>query len=408
MNVLEATLKRLEIIFSDFDHIYFSVSGGKDSSTMVQLANQVAQKMNKKFDVMFLDQEAISKFTVSHIEELKHLSQIRHFFHICLPFEEDNACSFFEPQWIMWDQNKKDIWTREMPQNCINEFNHEFTWFRKGMADFEFYALFSDWYQQKFAMNQKIACCVGIRAKESLDRRISINNRYNETYQGYRWSIHQAESVNGNDQIYRFFPMFDWDVKDIWKCNSVMNFSYNKIYDLMYKCGWSIHEMRICQPFGVQQRIGLDLFAKTEPETWEKIVNRVSGANCGAIYSRSKLFGHLKTNKPKHMSWEQYCCFIVESISLRNKDIALWYLDKIEVTLKYHKTKYNQEITDQTVSNSKEFISWQIIARALEKNDFWMKRLSFGESKKGYQLLDKLKLKEDLKNVSSASLPKHV
>jgi len=155
--------------------------------------------------------------------------------------------------------------------------------------------------------------------------------------------------------------------------------------------------MRICQPFGIQQRIGLDLFAKTEPETWEKIINRVSGVNCGALYSRSKLFGHLKTNKPKNMTWEQYCCFLIESISLRNLDIALWYIDKIEVTLRYHKKKYNQDITDKTVSNSKEYISWQVIARALEKNDFWMKRLSFGESKKGYQLLDSLKLKRGIK-----------
>ena len=45
-NVLDAALERLEIIFENFDNIYFSVSGGKDSSVMVQLANQVAKKMN--------------------------------------------------------------------------------------------------------------------------------------------------------------------------------------------------------------------------------------------------------------------------------------------------------------------------------------------------------------------------
>ena len=34
-NVLEATKDRLRIMFENFDHIYFSVSGGKDSSVMV-------------------------------------------------------------------------------------------------------------------------------------------------------------------------------------------------------------------------------------------------------------------------------------------------------------------------------------------------------------------------------------
>lgn len=395
MNVLEATFKRFELLFSDFENIYISVSGGKDSSVMVQIANIVAQKMNKTFDIMFLDQEAISKFTVFHIEELKKLSQIRNFYHVCLPLEEDNGCSFFEPQWIMWDEDKKDIWVRKMPEtiDIINENNNQLPGFKKGISDIDFFPMFSEWYQNKYG--DKIANIVGIRSRESLERRIMINNRYNETYKSLKWSLHQAGKVKN---IYRFFPLFDWDVGDIWKCVLEMGFSYNRIYDQMYKNGTSFNEMRICQPFGVLQRKGLSMFARFEPETWEKIVNRVSGVNCGAIYSKSKLFGHFKTNKPKNMTWEKYCCFLVESISLKNVEIARWYIDKIEVTLNYHKKKYNQEITDSTISKSKEFISWQCIARALEKNDFWMKGLIFKESKKGYQLLEQLKIKELEKN----------
>jgi predicted phosphoadenosine phosphosulfate sulfurtransferase len=45
MNVLDATLKRLELIFIDFEYVCVSVSGGKDSSTMVQLVNIVAKKI---------------------------------------------------------------------------------------------------------------------------------------------------------------------------------------------------------------------------------------------------------------------------------------------------------------------------------------------------------------------------
>ena len=57
-NVLEAAIERLEIIFNNFDNVYFSVSGGKDSSVMVQLANIVAKRLNKQFDVLFIDLEA--------------------------------------------------------------------------------------------------------------------------------------------------------------------------------------------------------------------------------------------------------------------------------------------------------------------------------------------------------------
>ena len=44
-NVLDATIERLEIVFNEFENIYFCVSGGKDSSVMVQLANQVAKSL---------------------------------------------------------------------------------------------------------------------------------------------------------------------------------------------------------------------------------------------------------------------------------------------------------------------------------------------------------------------------
>lgn len=391
MDVLTATLKRLEIILTDFENVYFSVSGGKDSSVMIQLANQIALKMNKKYDVLFLDQEAISKFTVAHIEDLKQLSQIRNFYHICLPLEEDNACSVFEPQWIMWDKDCKNKWVRTIPctSDVIHEDNHSFAKFQKGMSDLEFYPLFSDWYQEKHGGD--IANVIGIRADESLQRRVFINNRYNETYKGFRWSLHQSENTTGNKHIYKFFPMLDWKFADIWACVGKFNLTYNALYEYMYKSGMNFKDMRICQPFGIEQRKGLQLFAKSEPETWEKIMNRVSGANFGSLYARTKLLGHLQTNKPKHMTWEQYCCFLIESIALMNKDIAKWYIDKIEVTLKYHKTKYNQDITDKEGNKGKEYISFQLITRALEKNDFWFKKLYFKESKSGYKLLEKIK-----------------
>lgn len=72
-NVLDATFERLEYIFDNFDNIYFSVSGGKDSSVMVQLANIVAKKKNKKFDVLYIDFEAQYKLTIKHVYELKEL-----------------------------------------------------------------------------------------------------------------------------------------------------------------------------------------------------------------------------------------------------------------------------------------------------------------------------------------------
>lgn len=70
----------------------------------------------------------------------------------------------------------------------------------------------------------------------------------------------------------------------------------------MLRLGVPLSEKKICQPFGLTQRRGLDQFGKLEPELWEKLVNRVSGANFGSIYSKTSLLGYLKTQKPNHFN----------------------------------------------------------------------------------------------------------
>ena len=137
-NVLDAAIERLEIIFNEFENIYFCVSGGKDSSVMVQLANIVAERMNKQFDVLYIDFEAQYKKTIEHIYYLKTLSKIRDFYHIALPMALRNAVSVLQPKWICWEEESKHLWVRDMPEDSINISNCPFEWFRKGEEFEEF------------------------------------------------------------------------------------------------------------------------------------------------------------------------------------------------------------------------------------------------------------------------------
>ena len=66
-DVLTAFFERCEEVFKNADNVIFSVSGGKDSGIMVQIANIVANKMNKKYDVMYIDFEAQYKATIDYI-----------------------------------------------------------------------------------------------------------------------------------------------------------------------------------------------------------------------------------------------------------------------------------------------------------------------------------------------------
>ncbi len=273
-NVLEAAEERLEIVFNEFDQVYFSVSGGKDSSVMVQLANRVAKRMNKKFDVMYIDFEAQYRYTIEHIEVLKQLSQIRDFYHITLPLALRNAVSVLQPKWICWEEESKHLWVRDMPKDSINIHNCPFPWFKVGEEFEEFILQFGDWYQKKYG--GRIACGVGIRTDESLNRfrTIAMLNR-KVMFKDYHWTT-QLKLHEKPLNVYNFYPIYDWAVEDIWGAVSQLDFQFNYIYELMYKNGLSIYEQRLCQPYGDDQKNGLNQFKALEYDTWSKVLNRVN------------------------------------------------------------------------------------------------------------------------------------
>ncbi len=273
-NVLNATLERLHIMFENFDNIYFSFSGGKDSSVMIQLANMVAKEMNKKFDVLFIDLEAQYRYTIEHVEELKQLSQIRDFYHIALPIALRNAVSVLQPKWICWEEESKHLWIRKIPEDSINVNNCPFSWFKKGEEFEEFIVQFADWYQKKY--KDTVACGIGIRTDESLNRFRTIAFQDKKiTFQGHNWTTKLKVNEKHID-VYNFYPIYDWRTEDIWGAVSKLDLKFNYIYELMYKNGISIYEQRLCQPYGDDQRNGLDQFKALEYDTWTKVVNRVN------------------------------------------------------------------------------------------------------------------------------------
>ena len=208
-NVLDAAIERLEIIFQNFDNIYFSVSGGKDSSVMVQLANIVAKRLNKQFDVLFIDLEAQYQYTIKHVYELKELSQIRDFYHIALPIALRNAVSILQPKWICWEEKSKDLWIRDLPEDSININN----------------CPFDNWYQKKH--DGPVAAGIGIRTDESLNRFRTITFKDRKvTFKDYNWTT-KLRINDGHIDAYNFYPIYDWRAEDIWGAVSRLNLKFN-------------------------------------------------------------------------------------------------------------------------------------------------------------------------------------
>lgn len=397
-DVYTAAVERYEFVFTEFDNVYFSISGGKDSGVMIQLAAKVARNLNKTFSILYIDLEAQYEATIRHIEELKtEVEDVTNNFHwCCLPISLRNAVSVIQPKWICWDEKDKDKWVREMPDDCINEHNYpkQWDWFKRGMEFEEFILYFAKWFNE---INKGISGAgIGIRSDESLNRFRTIISEKKTRYKDKRWTT-QVKLHDKTINTYNFYPIYDWRTEDIWGIVAKENLVFNEVYELLYKNGVTIHQQRLCQPYGDDQRSSLDQFRILEPQTWEKVLNRVEGVNFGNIYCRTSLLGNIKSEKPEHMTWQQYTVFLLESLGLYAPELRDHYHRKIKKFLDWYEKKEGIKLkdipdtADKKLESAKKVPSWRRIGRAIERNDFWMGRLSFGETKSDVELLFEMK-----------------
>lgn len=373
INVLEAARQRIAWVFDTFPRIYLSFSGGKDSTVMLHLAMDEARRRNRKIGLLFLDLEAQYKLTIDHVAKCYELyrEDVDPYW-VCLPIHLRNAVSVFQPHWVCWDPNATKDWVRTPPKSAITDGGY-FPFFRPAMEFEEFVESFGGWYGR----NNLCACLVGIRADESLNRfrTLAINK---QCFDGRRWTTWMG------DGVYNVYPIYDWKTEDIWTYHGQFGKPYNQLYDLMFKAGLTIHQQRICQPYGDDQRKGLWLFHLIEPETWSKVVARVNGANQGALYAREpgNILGRIKISKPPNHSWQSFAMLLLESMPLKTQE---HYRNKIAVFLHWYEERgYPNGIPDEAdpkLEADKKAPSWRRICKALLRNDYWCKGLSFSQHK---------------------------
>lgn len=377
-DVLSAAEERVVWTFDNFKKVYLSFSAGKDSTVLLHLVAAEARKRKRKFGLLLIDLEAQYKLTIKHAQDCFDLySDCTEPFWCCLPIHLRNAVSVYQTHWVCWDEAKRDVWVRDLPDKAIRSF--PFSHF--GMEFEEFTPAFGEWY----ANGTTTACLVGIRANESLNRFRTIASTDKQTIQGKQW-VTRVQPNTGN--VYNIYPIYDWRTEDVWTFHARTGLPYNQLYDLMWKAGLTIHQMRICQPYGDDQRKGLWLFHIIEPETWAKIVARVNGANTGALYVQDagNIMGNRRINKPEGHSWRSFADLLVNSMPARTKE---HYENKI-ATFRYWWTKRGypepQGIPDEAdiaMEMKRQAPSWRRVCKALLRNDYWAKGLGFSQHRSG-------------------------
>lgn len=327
-NVYNAALERIDFIFNNFERIYLSFSGGKDSGVMLNLVLDYMRKNNitEKIGLMTLDNEANYEYSLEFMHSIiqKNLDLLDVYW-CCLPITLPCTVSSYAIDWQCWGNRDKDKWIRPMPKEdyIVNFENHDFDFFKEDMNYDDFWDSFGEWYSQ----GKKTACLIGIRADESLNRYRAILNDKKVTYKGKHWTKRKTSKSNN---VYNCYPIYDWRTEDVWVANAKEGWEYNKLYDIFYMAGLTVAQMRVASPFMSESKSSLNLYRVIDPHVWARLHARVAGANFIATYGKQLNYHSFKL--PEGHTWKSFTKFLLETLP---EEVSVNFKKRFIQSLKY-------------------------------------------------------------------------
>jgi len=423
-DVYEATMDRLGFLFSEFENIVVSFSGGKDSGLLLNLVLDFAERNypQRRICVFHQDFEAQYSYTTDYVKRtFERLRGKAELYWVCLPMATRTALSNYQMYWYPWDDTKKELWVRPMPEGeyVVNLENNPIITYTYRMSQENLAKQFGRWYSESH--EGKTAILLGIRADESLYRYSGIvNKRY-----GYK---DQCYITSNFRKCWTASPLYDWSVSDVWTANYRFGYDYNRLYDLYYKAGVPLDKMRVASPFNEWAVESLNLYRVIEHDTWQRLVGRVKGVNFASIYGRTRAMGYGRVTLPEGYTWEEYTKFLLSTLpaALRNNyirkfvtSIEFWHrtggglsqetIDELKekgyriaingvsnYTLKrLNKVIFLDKIPDHTddIKSTKDIPSWKRMCICILKNDHLCKTMGFGATKEQRALIEVIRKK---------------
>lgn len=302
VNVLDAALERVEWLYGEFPEVIVSFSGGKDSTAILWLAVEVARKLDRlPVKVMFLDQEAEWGETIKYMRHVMSMDEVEPVW-IQVPMLISNATSQFEKFLKVWDPENEDGWMRPKEECSIKE---------NIFGTNRFYKMFKAIPRKLFP--GKTCFLAGVRTQESPRRYggCTLVATYKHVTYG---------KVLNKGLHYTFYPIYDWELKDVWKTIHDNDLRYNRIYDFMWQAGYSVQQMRVSSLHHETSVMQLFRLHELEGETWSKLTTRLNGVSTAGHMSFDNYFAR---ELPRAFgSWKEYRDYLVENLSFDEEQRA--------------------------------------------------------------------------------------
>ena len=342
LDVYQKALERIRYLYSVYDNVAVSFSGGKDSTALLLCTIDVAREIGRlPVRAVFYDEEAIHPPTIDYVARVRDRGDVSLEWY-CLQVQHRNACSNTSPYWRCWEESKKDLWIREKPPWAISEHPE----FKLGMS------------MQEFGIahfrNTNTCAMQGIRTEESIRRYRAVSRKKNDNYITF---AHGAIFA---------YPIYDWGSKDVWKLVDIKGEDYNRTYDVYNRTRH--HErflnQRVCPPYGEEPIRGLSLYAECFPDMWQKMVDRVPGAATAARYGNTELYS--RGYKPDGLTWRQHVENVIESYSPE-------YQDQVKKAVNEAITRHKKRTANPIPQDEPHLLtgcSWKFLCRIVTRGDF--------------------------------------
>ena len=280
MNVYDAAVKRLAELYEDGHRIVVCMSGGKDSGACLNLAIEAASMADRlPVEAVYREEEILYPGTREFVMRCHDRPEVDlHWLVAGQPMI--NLFSRRQPYWwICDDRLTPDQWVTQPPE-------------------------YAEWIPQKHIEGivspdrfppdegKALIAVIRLRVSESTNRRMGLASSG-----GHLTGLEKRGGVP-----YRTVrPIYDWTDKDIWTAHRINKWDYNEAYDLLYKAGMPLKEMRIGPVTMNTAGIGALAFAAS---AWPRWFDRVCKRCPGVMQARHFGATLLKPDRYSHETWK--------------------------------------------------------------------------------------------------------
>jgi predicted phosphoadenosine phosphosulfate sulfurtransferase len=305
--VLEVARERMAFVFETHEQVIASISGGKDSTVLAHLALAEAHRRGRKIGLYFLDEEVVYQSTVEQVDKLMAMfpGTVTKLW-LQVEFHLTNATSLTEGQLVCWEAGKHKEWMRPKKPFAIQHppWDRATETVRNRAKGFGFYDAIENFER----CYRGAAFLVGLRAAGESPNRWRAVTRNPIDIAGRR--VYWGTRKGANDVLY---PIYDWNYYDVWRYIHDEQLPYSRIYDLQFRKGYPVSEMRISSLIHERAFKSIVDLPEFEPKTYARLVKRVKGIALAQEAGKSAKL-HACRKLPKNFkSWIAYRDFLMKT-----------------------------------------------------------------------------------------------